>query len=335
MSDPLQQAAAAPNPAATGGRRGVPFDGEMTVLSRTTAAEGVVSLELGLPGGAALPSWAPGAHIDLALGNGLTRQYSLCGSVGNRASWRVAVLREQASRGGSAWIHANVNAGTRLRVRGPRNNFPLLPASRYVFIAGGIGITPLLSMVAEAHASGADWAVHYGGRARARMAFIAELGSYGGRVALAPRDEGARLDLASILRVPAVPTLVYCCGPSPLLEAAAAHCRAWPGNPLHVERFAADPVGSQDNLPIEVELRASGMTIAVPPELSVLQAVENAGVYVLSSCAEGACGSCETTVLEGEVDHRDSVLGEDERAAGDTMMICVSRAKSGRLVLDL
>jgi ferredoxin-NADP reductase len=307
---------------------------DVVVLSRRTESEGVVSLELGPASGGPLPPWAPGAHIDVVLPTGPSRQYSLCGAVGDE-SWRIAVLREPESRGGSEWIHEHVREGMRLRVRGPRNHFPLLDSPRYLFLGGGIGITPLLPMISQVHASGAEWALYYGGRVRGSMAFLPELEAYGGHVRVQAQDRLGMLDLAAILGRPAESTLVYCCGPAGLIDAVERQCERWPAGSLHVERFStvAAPAGS--NTEFEVELRSSAVTLRVPPELSILEAVENAGVPVLSSCAEGTCGTCETSVLEGEVDHRDVVLGEDEKEAGDTMMICVSRARGGRLVLDL
>ncbi|WP_330285496.1 PDR/VanB family oxidoreductase [Streptomyces sp. NBC_00576] len=335
--------------AGTASRHEAGFDGTLVVLSRRNVAAGVVSLELGPRSGEGegggegegepLPAWRPGAHIDVVLPTGITRQYSLCGPAGHTSRWRIAVLREPDGRGGSQWIHDNVHEGTELRVRGPRNNFPLRPAARYLFVGGGIGITPLLPMIAEAEAAGADWSLLYGGRTHASMAFLPELEPYGERVDVRPQDQHGLPDLAGFLGDPDPSALVYCCGPAGLIDAVEARCASWPAGSLNVERFAAvtgqQPVGGENNPPIEVELRASGMTLTVPPQLSVLKAVEHAGVPVLSSCEEGICGSCETAVIEGEIDHRDSLLTEDERAAGDTMLICVSRARGGRLVLDL
>lgn len=314
----------------------VEFEGEAVVLSRRAVSDGVVSLELGLSSGEELPAWQPGAHIDVVLPNGLVRQYSLSGAVDNRTSWRIGVLREPDGRGGSEWIHEHAQAGTRLRFRGPRNNFPLLDSPRYLFIGGGVGITPLLPMIAGADAAGADWTLHYGGRTRESMAFLDELDRYGERVELRPQDRFGMLDLAAILGEPTPSTLVYCCGPAGLIDAVEEYCRSWPAGSLHVERFAAKDVPHEgEDREIEVELAASGMTLIVPAERSILEAVEKSGAAVLSSCTEGICGTCETTVLDGEVDHRDSVLTDDERAENDTMMICVSRAKGDRLVLDL
>lgn len=326
-----------PSDAAAGPGGRLEFDGTVVVQFRRGESDGVVSLQLSRGSGEPLPGWAPGAHIDLVLPGGLLRQYSLCGPVSDRGTWRIGVLREPAGRGGTAWIHGHAQEGTALRVRGPRNHFPLLAAPRYLFIAGGIGITPLLPMVTEAEAAGADWTLHYGGRRRASMAFLDELARHGDRVRVRPKDEFEPLDLAEILGEPSQSTLVYCCGPSRLIDAVESRCASWPPGSLHVERFAARtpaPAGGEKR-PIVVECRRSGITLTVPPELSILEAVENAGLQVLSSCVEGICGSCETTVLEGLVDHRDSLLTDGERTAHDTMMICVSRAKNGRLALDL
>jgi ferredoxin-NADP reductase len=308
---------------------------EVVVAARREEADGVVGLDLALPSGEQLPAWAAGAHIDVELPDGLTRQYSLCGDPAEAGTWRIGVLREPESRGGSRWIADELAVGTTLRVRGPRNNFPLLPAARYVFVAGGIGITPLLPMIRAAEAAGAEWELHYGGRTRASMAFLAELAPHGDRVTLHPQDEVGLLPLAAVLGTPATGALVYCCGPAPLLDAVEEACRPWGPGALHVERFTAAPVVTDgEDTAFEVVLQRSGITVEVPPELTVLEAVENAGVPVLSSCAEGICGTCETAVLEGEPDHRDSLL-DDERAAGDVMMICVSRCRGPRLVLDL
>jgi len=314
----------------------------LRVTRRVPGAEGVVVLELRNVSGADLPRWAPGAHVDLLLPGGLTRQYSLCGDPADRSVWQIGVLRDPASRGGSAYVHDRLVEGAAVDVRGPRNNFELEPAPRYVFIAGGIGITPLLPMVAAADASGADWEFHYGGRSRTSMAFLAALESleestgHGLRVIVHPQDEVGLIDLPRILGTPALDTLVYSCGPEPLLKAVESQCAAWPTGALHVERFAPREVGAPVRISsFEVELSRTGVMLTVPPDRSILDVVEDAGVQVISSCREGTCGTCEAVVLAGEVDHRDSLLTPEERAANDTMFICVSRALSPRLVLDL
>jgi ferredoxin-NADP reductase len=309
---------------------------ELVVRDIQPVARDVVALTLADPAGAELPMWAPGAHIDLVLGADLVRQYSLCGRAGQPGAWRVAVLREQHGRGGSQAVHA-LSAGATVRVRGPRNHFPVEAAARYVFVAGGIGITPLLAMIYELAAAGADWELHYGGRSRASMAFLDELAQFGSRVRLWPADEVGLIDLGAALGEPRPGTHIYTCGPEPLLAAVEQRCAAgWPPGSLHLERFSPRHVDKPDEeKALEVELRRTGRTLAVRADQSIFDAVRGAGVSVLGSCLEGICGTCETQVLDGEVDHRDSVLDDEERAANDCMMICVSRGRSERLVLDL
>ncbi|MEV7208211.1 MULTISPECIES: PDR/VanB family oxidoreductase [unclassified Streptomyces] len=312
------------------------YEAELVVGRRETAADGVLALTLRHPLGEPLPAWEPGAHVDVVLGPGLERQYSLCGDPADRTRWRIAVLRETDGRGGSAHVHEEVRTGDKLRVRGPRNNSRLERAPRYRFVAGGIGITPILPMLAAAEEAGAEWSLLYGGRTRAGLAFTRELGRYGDRVTIVPEDESGLLDLAPVLDDLPADTLVYCCGPGPLLDAVEARC---PAGRLRVERFrpmeAAVDAPAEAEAEFEVVLARSGRTVAVPPGVSVLDAVREAGVEVLYSCTEGTCGTCETEVVEGEPDHRDSVLTAEERAAGETMLVCVSRCRGRRLVLDL
>ncbi|WP_433508201.1 PDR/VanB family oxidoreductase [Pseudonocardia halophobica] len=310
---------------------------DLVLEKKETLADGVVQLTLRDPAGADLPAWEPGAHVDLVLTDGLTRQYSLCGDPAERSVLQVAVLREPAGRGGSAHVHDVLAEGDTVRVRGPRNHFALAPAPRYLFLAGGIGITPILPMIAAAEAAGADWRLVYGGRTRASMAFRDRLEErHPDRVDVRPQDETGLLDLAALLGEPVEGTAVYCCGPEPLLSAVEERCAAWPAGTLHLERFA--PKAGADDGPreaFEVELAQTGTTLTVPADRSILEVVEEAGVGILSSCREGTCGTCETGVLGGVADHRDSVLTAEEQAANDAMMICVSRSCSARLVLDL
>lgn len=308
------------------------FEAELVVGTKEFAADGVLALTLRHPLGERLPPWEPGAHIDVLLGPGLERQYSLCGDPADRTAWRIAVLREPEGRGGSAYVHGQLEQGDKVRVRGPRNHFRLEPAPRYRFVAGGIGITPLLPMLAAAEAAGAEWSLLYGGRTRDSLAFTEELGRYGDRVTVVPQDEAGLLDLPSVLDDVPEGTLVYCCGPGPLLDAVEARC---PGEVLRVERFRPKVHVAGADGEFEVVLEQSGRTLTVPVGVSVLDTVRAAGVEVLFSCTEGTCGTCETDVLDGVPDHRDSVLSEEERAAGETMLICVSRCRGKRLVLDL
>jgi ferredoxin-NADP reductase len=308
------------------------YEAELVVANREFVAEGVLALTLRHPLGERLAAWEPGAHIDVVLGPGLERQYSLCGDPADRTAWRIAVLREPDGRGGSAYVHERLGHGDKVRVRGPRNHFGLEPAPRYRFVAGGIGITPLLPMLAAAEAAGAEWSLLYGGRSRDSLAFTEELGRYGDRVTVVPQDEAGLLDLPSVLDDVPEGTLVYCCGPGPLLDAVEERC---PGAVLRVERFQPKVRQAGADSEFEVVLEQSGRTLTVPAGVSVLDTVRAAGVEVLFSCTEGTCGTCETDVLDGVPDHRDSVLNEEERAAGETMLICVSRCLGKRLVLDL
>lgn len=304
------------------------------VVARRTLADDVDLFELAAADGTPLGPWAPGAHLDLLLPDGHERQYSLCGDPADTERWTIAVLREDSGRGGSHWIHEHLSEGAEIKVRGPWNHFALATASRYRFIAGGIGITPLLPMIAAAEAAGARWTLDYAGRSRSTMAFLPELAAYGDRVRLHASDEGPRLDIASL--GPAPGELVFACGPQRMLDALDQAARTWAPETLHVERFEAREVGEPVlHESFEVELAISGTTVTVDPDSSVLDAVEAAGVFVLSSCREGTCGTCETPVLEGDVDHRDSILSPAEQDMNDRMMICVSRAACPRLVLEL
>jgi ferredoxin-NADP reductase len=310
---------------------------DLVITARQNRAEGVVSLALADAGGAQLPAWTPGAHIDLLLDD-TVRQYSLCGPPGDQHTWRIAVLLDPAGRGGSRRVHETLKQGDQVAVRGPRNHFPLHAAPRYIFIAGGIGITPILPMMEVATEAGSDWHLYYGGRTRASMAFLDELERYGGQVTLWPEDEKGLLPLDDILGAPADGVLVYCCGPEGLLAAAEQRCAAWPPGTLHLERFSARPQAEPaegEEAPFEVVCQRSGLTVTVPPGKSIIDALDEQGVSVLSSCLEGVCGTCETAVIEGIPEHRDSLLTEEEREANEYMMVCVGRAKSQRLVLDL
>jgi ferredoxin-NADP reductase len=313
-------------------------EADLAVHRREEVAEGVVALALADPAGADLPEWTPGAHIDLVMGDGITRQYSLCGSTSSRSEWVVGVLLDPESRGGSRFVHEQLREGSSVRVRGPRNHFPLVGSRRYQFIAGGIGITPILTMIEAAQARGADWQLLYGGRQRSSMAFLDRLERYGDRVTVWPQDEQGMLDLGSVLGEPRDDTLVYCCGPEGLLGAVEEACRHWPEGSVHIERFSAKPAEEPSPHALEtfeVECQRSGVTLSIPGDRSIYEVAEEAGIDVLGSCMEGVCGTCECDVIEGDPDHRDSVLSDAEKARGETIMICVSRARSERLVLDI
>lgn len=314
---------------------------EVVVDERVDATGDVAVLTLVRIDGRPFPLWEPGDHVDLLLpgadGQPLARQYSLCGERADRRRWRVAVLREPYGRGGSEHIWTHIGPGTTLRVRGPRNHFRFIPAERCRFVAGGIGITALLAMLDAAEARGIDWRLDYAGRSRAAMAFLDELeGRFGDRVHAYAADAGQRLDLDALLASPDPGLLVYACGPRRMLDAVEAAADSWPDGALRWERFVAkefdEPVSQEA---FEVELTLSGLTLTVSPDRTVLQTVEAAGVLVPSSCQEGTCGTCETIVTDGVVEHRDSVLTPGEQKSHQMMMICCSRARSDRLVLDL
>jgi ferredoxin-NADP reductase len=309
---------------------------DVVVREVSAPALGVVSLVLARSDGDPLPPWTPGAHIDLLLEPGLERQYSLCGDPSDLTSYRIAVLEEPDGRGGSAFVHHRIRPGATLRIRGPRNLFPLVPATEYLLIAGGIGVTPLVPMAAELERTGRRWTMIYGGRGADSMAFLDELAAYGDTVTVWPQDTHGLIDLASLLGTVRPGMLVYCCGPETLIDAVEATCAHWPPGTVHVERFRprAGALSGPDS-EFEVELAYSELTVRVLAGQSIVDAIEAVGVEVLTSCREGTCGTCETPVLAGVPDHRDSLLTAEERAANTTMMICCGRSRTPRLVLDL
>ncbi|WP_308014954.1 PDR/VanB family oxidoreductase [Nocardia coffeae] len=305
----------------------------VVVAARRVIADRVVELTFRITADD-LPTWEPGAHVDVILGPDLVRQYSLCGDPQARDTLTIAVLHEEVGRGGSTLVHEKVAVGDRLRIRGPRNNFPLRDAKEYLFIAGGIGITPLLPMIRMVAARGGKWALEYCGRATAGMAYVEELSGLDG-VRIHPSDRSGPLDLSTVLGTVRPGVHVYCCGPERLLAEVEQRCAAWPSDSVHVERFAAGQVESEVDEMFEVRCAQSKIDLMVPPGSSILEIAEQAGVQVLSSCREGTCGTCETVVLEGTPDHRDSLLSPQERQANEVMMICCSRSLGSRLVLEL
>ncbi|MEU6168633.1 PDR/VanB family oxidoreductase [Streptomyces tanashiensis] len=307
--------------------RGSTVPRKVLVTGRATPAEGVVELRLE---GAGLPAWQPGAHVDLVLPSGLVRQYSLCGDPDDRDAYTVATRLVEDGRGGSREVHEQLHEGAEIEIRGPRNRFPLVDSPAYVFVAGGIGITPVLPMLRAAEAAGADWRLLYCGRSRTTMPYLEEIGRLGGehRVTVVAEDESGFPELEFLGRLPA-DTAVYCCGPDGLMDAVGA---AMPeGRAPRLERFtAAATVGGTA---FEVELRRSGRILTVAADQPLLSAVREELPGITYSCRQGFCGTCRQRVLEGEVDHRDELLTDDERA--DSMLICVSRCSGKRLVLDL
>ena len=300
---------------------------QRTVLDRLEpVADGVVSLLLRGADGPLAP-WEPGAHVDLALPNWLVRQYSLCGDPAERASYRIAVRHDPLSRGGLEYAHLFLREGRFLDVSAPRNHFPLRPAPEYLFLAGGIGITPLLPMLRAAIAAGAAATLVHVGRSVASMPFGAELAAFGDRVRTVATERDGRPDLAALAAGLGPEALVYCCGPAAMLDAAGA---VFPADRLHVERFRPTARESAPATAFEVDCARSGTTVPVPAGESLLDALTAAGHPVPSGCREGVCGSCELTVLGGDPEHRDDIGAPPGR-----LYPCVSRSRTPRLVLDL
>jgi len=304
-------------------------------------AEGVISLTLARPDGGELPLFTPGAHIDLHLPNNVTRSYSLCGDAADRSVYVVGVGLDAASRGGSAFIHNQLRAGQMISVSPPRNHFPLVEdAAKVVLIAGGIGITPIYCMARRLSGLGRAFEIHYATRNAARMAFLPALKALGGPVAVHHDEEngGRPLDVAAIFAQHPAGTHFYCCGPTPMLAAfeKAGQAAGVKDECIHVEYFSAKPQDAAAPASgFTIVLGRSGREFSVPADKSILQVLQLNGVAIDSSCEDGICGTCEVKVLEGQPDHRDSVLTKAEQAANKSMMVCVSRCKGERLVLDL
>jgi len=312
-------------------------------LARKTAeAEGICGLELVAEDGGALPAFEAGAHIDLHLPGGLVRQYSLCNDPRETHRYRIAVLREPNSRGGSSAVHDALNEGDVLAISAPRNHFALsAEADRALLLAGGIGITPILCMAEQLAADGRPFELHYASRSRGRTAFVERIGAASfAASAHFHFDDGEpaqRIDIAALLSSAQAGTHLYVCGPKGFIDAVLAMARAqgWPEAQLHWEFFAADTAPRDGDASFEVQLASSGRVVLVAAGQSVVGALAQAGIEVMVSCEQGVCGTCLTRVLQGEIDHRDLYLTPEEQAANDQFTPCCSRAKSARLVIDL
>jgi ferredoxin-NADP reductase len=301
------------------------------------AAEDIIELDLRAPDGAELPPYEPGAHIDLVLPNGLSRSYSLKGDPALRDRYVVAVGLDAKSRGGSAHIHRSLRVGEVLPVRAPLNHFPLAEAAKTVLIAGGIGVTPITCMARDLARRGAAFEVHYAVRTRTRAAFLDELQACCPTLSLHTDDTaGGPLDLGPIIASQPAGTHFYCCGPAPMMAAFEVATAALPDGCVHVEYFSPKVIETTGtDGPFTLVLQKSGKTIEVAAGETILAACERVGIAPATSCEDGICGTCETRILEGLADHRDSVLTKKEQEAGKTIMICVSRCRGDRLVLDL
>lgn len=311
------------------------------VVRKVQEAEGIASFELARSGGASLPAFSAGSHIDVQVPGGLTRQYSLCNDSDEQHRYRIAVLRDPASRGGSIAMHDAVHEGDILHISEPRNHFPLRHATRSLLFAGGIGVTPLLCMAQRLATIAADFTLHYCTRSPERTAFLKEIGAsaFADRVQFhfdsGPPEQ--KLDLETLLAASEPGTHLYVCGPTGFIEhvVGTAKARGWNGEQIHLEYFGAAPQDTSRDTAFDVKIASTGKTYTVPEGQSVVHALQAHGIEILTSCEQGVCGTCITRVLEGEPDHRDMYFTEEERAKNDQFTPCCSRARSPTLVLDL
>lgn len=312
---------------------------QVKVLHKRQEAQDIASYELVREDGGALPPFSAGSHVDVHLPGGLVRQYSLCNDPHEAGHYRLGVLRDAASRGGSVALHDRVKEGDVLTISEPRNHFPLHSAPHTVLLAGGIGITPLLCMAQRLAAIGASFELHACNRSLARSAFVGELKAFGERfhLHLDDGDAAQKLDLSAVLKAAPAGSRVYVCGPGGFIDfvTGTAKAQGWPSDHIHLEYFGAAPQDSSGDQAFEVRLASTGKTYVIPADQSITTALAAQGVDILVSCEQGVCGTCLTRVLEGQCDHRDMYLTDDEKATGDQFTPCCSRAKSPLLVLDL
>jgi vanillate O-demethylase ferredoxin subunit len=313
----------------------------LTVLVADVRAEAkdVITVELRAISGGELPSFTPGAHLDVHLPNGLVRNYSLTNDWRERNRYVIGVGRVADSRGGSSYIHSNIRAGAQLKISSPRNNFPLDEnAASFLFIAGGIGVTPIMAMVRWCVANDKPWRLIYAARSRQRAAFYEELCALAADRAQFHFDDecGQVLDVAQAIAGWHEGEAVYCCGPTPLMDAVQSLTGHLPDGAVRFEWFSVPQSDEpQESNSFTVKLERSGLEFEVPEQKSILEVLEDHGFEIPFSCREGLCGTCVTNVCSGEPDHRDYVLSDEERASGKMMTICCSRSKSPVLSLDL
>lgn len=293
----------------------------------------IITYDLSKDDGSALPPFEPGSHIELALPNGMKRHYSLVPS-GSASVYRIAVQKDRTSRGGSVWIHEKLLHGGEIDIAEPRNNFPLNEqAKRSILIAGGIGITPMLSMSERLDELGSPWTLHYAARSRSAAAFASEL--EGKAIFHFDDEQGRPIDLKAIIGAATDTDDLYCCGPGPMLDAFIAAAAEQGFKRVHVERFAGARTEAEPGGEFDVELAKSGKRLHIPAGQTILNVLQANGVEVDYSCQDGICGACMTRVIEGIPDHRDMVLSTEEQASNTKIMVCCSRSKSDLLILDL
>jgi tetrachlorobenzoquinone reductase len=317
-----------------------PTDFEVRVRTLRHEAKDVISLELVPYGGAFLPRFTAGSHIDVHLPNGLSRSYSVMNPQGDVDRYLIGVYRDPKSRGGSKYIHDELRVGKLLRISAPRNNFPLAEISpRNVFIAGGIGVTPFCSMLDRLNALGKKWLLYYCVRTREHAGFIdrlEHLAAAGGSDIIFNFDRepgGQVLDIATILALEPPDAQVYCCGPMGMLNAFKEACQSRKSEFVHLEYFSS-AIAPAVKGGFKVVLARSGRSVFVPEGNTILEVLLAEGLDIPYSCQQGICAACETTVLAGVPDHRDMILTPDQQASNKVMMICCSGSKSDEIVLD-
>ncbi|WP_020106190.1 PDR/VanB family oxidoreductase [Nocardia sp. 348MFTsu5.1] len=302
----------------------------LVVSERKMVCDDVVQLTFKAADGEQLPTWDAGSHLDLHLPSGRRKHYSLCGDRQDRSSYQIAVRRMPAA--GGSWEMHELSVGAQVTTRAPRNGFPFVADERALFIAGGIGITPIIAMVREARELGIDWFLVYSGRSRSSLPFLDEIEDWErDRVLIRTDEDHGTPDAAELLQHASAGGAVYCCGPGPMIDAVLGGFGQTPATELHFERFSAPPV--VDGVEFEIELARSGRVLTVPADRSMLETVRAEVPDVAYSCRQGFCGTCRTRVLSGTPDHRDSRLSPQEQE--NEMLICVSRASGGRVVIDL
>ncbi len=314
---------------------------QVRVRRKLQEAQDIASFELVRPDGAPLPPFSAGSHIDVRLPDGMVRQYSLCNDDEDSGHYRIAVLRDAHSRGGSRAMHDSIGQGDLMEISSPRNHFPLVDARRTILLAGGIGVTPLLCMAQRLAKAQADFQLHYCVRTPERTAFRDEIASSGfaSRVLFhydgGPSDQ--RLDLAAVLADPGPHVHAYVCGPQGFIDhvTASARLHGWGEEQLHVEYFQAAPADATADSAFRVKVASSGDIYEVPAGQTVVQVLGEKGIEIPVSCEQGICGTCITRVLEGQCDHRDLYFTDEEKERNDQFTPCCSRAKSPLLVLDL
>lgn len=313
---------------------------DVTIINKQEEAEGIASFELAAAEGKTLPAYTPGSHIDVEIAPGLIRQYSLCGTKEHNGRYFIGVLKDESSRGGSRTMHT-IEVGSPLRVSAPRNHFPLAADAKHsILFAGGIGITPILAMAEQLEAQGQSFELHFCARSVDRAAFYSRIvaSSFGNKSRFYFDDQGQRADLTDLLQGPGQNTHLYVCGPQGFMTAvlSTATEQGWFEEQLHKEFFVAPVLESTGaNQPFDVILSSSGERFHIDTSESIVEVLERQGIEIPVSCEQGICGTCITGVLEGEVDHRDSVLSSAEKALNKVFTPCCSRAKGDLLVLDL